>query len=172
MTRCIKFVAIVLAAMFASHCFAIAAFTSQQVAAHEKKWIAHREDLIEIAKNSRGNDVEIAINLGELANRYTIELAHIQDFLLIEARIRGEADRQRVKPVINARLKFVAEGIDLSIKQINLSLAHLNSQALVATATKMRDDLRTLMELLEVLTKSNEALLSNVLQPTRANTRG
>jgi hypothetical protein len=129
-------------------CPALGAPTSQQVAGYERRLKSHQDDLIVIARNVRDRDAEIAINLIELAHLYSVELAHVQDLLLIDSLIQGEADRRRVKTVTGARIKSVADGIDLSIKKVNLGLARLNSQAVVTTATKIRDDLRALKELL------------------------
>jgi len=141
-------VIIVLAAMSATLCSAVAATTPQQVAIFEKKLKVHQEDLIEISRNLSRSDAEIAISMIDLTNRYSIELAHIQDLLLIGSLIQGEDDKRRVKPVISSRIESVADGIGLSIKQVNLSLGHLNSQPIIATVIKIRDDLRGLKEIL------------------------
>ena len=68
--------------------------------------------------------------------------------LLIDSLIQNESDKQRVKLVISMRIKAIADGIDLTIKFANQNMARTNSPAVVATATKLKDDLRELKELL------------------------
>lgn len=123
--------------------------TSEQVARFEKKMLSHQEDLVEIGKNVSGGDREITINLIDLVREYSTKLEHFKDLLLIQSLVRNAADRARIAPIIGRRVATLSEGIELSIKQVNLSLSHLRSRAVISSATQLRADLRELKELLQ-----------------------
>ena len=149
MNKAAKQTMIFLVAVFMMLCSAGAALTSQQVNAYYKKMDAHNKDLLQIGKAIRNaDDVLLVGNLSDLVNFNMVQLENIEDLQLIESLIENEADRKRVKPVISRRIKLVAVGIDGSIRQLNLYVAHLKSQAVLATAMKVREDLHELKELL------------------------
>lgn len=137
----------VAAATFSSHIFA-APPTSEEVEAYWQKIASHQQDALDIGKNLIGLDMEIQIGLTNLANPYFDKLTYIQDLLLIDSLVQNEPDRQRIKLVISRRIKAIANGIDLTIKFANENMAHAKSPAVVATASRLRDDLRELKELL------------------------
>jgi hypothetical protein len=148
MSKAISAVGVIAIVLFNTAYPSIGAPNSQEIANYQKKMLSHREDLIEIGTNIRGLSQEIAINLSNLAARYSGELAYIQDLLSIQSLVQARADRERILPVINRSIRRVAEGIDLSIREVNLSISHLESQSIIATAVKLREDLRALKEVL------------------------
>ena len=149
MIRILYLVAMALVVLCVMPCHSTATPTAQQISTYQKNMESHQEDLIAIGKSASGTDAEIAINLIDLTNQYSIQLAHIQDLLLIEALIQTPADRKRIKPVIDRGIRSVADRIQLSIRQVNLGIANSKNQGIIATATKLRDHLRELRELLE-----------------------
>jgi hypothetical protein len=80
MSKAISAVGVIAIVFFNTGYPSIGAPTSQEIANYQKKMLSHREDLLEIGTNIRGLSQEIAINLSNLAARYSGELAHIQDF--------------------------------------------------------------------------------------------
>jgi hypothetical protein len=149
MSKAISAVGVIAIVLFNTAYSSIGAPTSQEIANYQKKMLSHREDLLEMGTNIRGLSQEIAINLSNLAARYSGELAHIQDLLSIQSLVQARADRERILPVINRSVRRVAEGIDLSIREVNLGISHLESQSIIATAVKLREDLRALKEVLQ-----------------------
>ena len=139
---------VTLVVLCAMPCPSDAAPTSNQILSYQQKMFNHSKDLADIGKNIRGLDQEITINLMDIVDEYHIILKHIQDIILIESLVKNPADKQRIKPIISRSISFVADEIDLSINRINTGLSHLNNQAVISTATKIRDDLRGLQELL------------------------
>ena len=105
--------------------------------------------ILETGKNLAGLDKAIEQELIDLATQYSIQLTHIQDLLLIESVIQNDADRQRIHSIISFRLKVIADVIELSIKRANIEIADSHSQIISGIATKLRDDLRELKELLK-----------------------
>ena len=70
------------------------AASRDEVATYERKMIAHREDLTQIATSvSRELDKEIAINLIDLTTQASIQLAHVQDLLLVDSLVQNETGR-------------------------------------------------------------------------------
>lgn len=132
----------------------IVVFAMEDIEKYAKAMIDHYQDLITLSRSMRGGDVETTLNyettqdLMNVASLYEIEMGHLQYLLLIDSLVAHEADRQRIKPEIRRDVREVAGRIDLSIKQVNLDLANLKSQAVIATAVRLRDDLRDLKALL------------------------
>jgi len=121
-----SFFALIVAMIISSWTFAA---SRDEVATYEKKMIAHREDLTQIAPNvSSELDKEIAISLIDLTTRASIQLTHIQDLLAIDSLVQNEADRERIKPVISTGIRSVANGIDSSIDDVNRKMGFLKNQ--------------------------------------------
>lgn len=148
MRRIILLMTVTLVVLCAMPCPSDAAPTSNQILSYQHKMFNNSKDLIDIGKNITGLDQEITINLIVIVTESCIELKQIQDFILIESLVKHPDDMKRIKPIIRRNISFFGDQIDLDIKQINLGLSHLNNQAVISTATKLRDDLRELQELL------------------------
>lgn len=127
--------------------------TSQQVSVFQTNMQNHQEDLLAITGTGKtavdGNDAEIAINLLDLVNQYSVQLEHIQELLLIDSSVKTPEDRKRIKPIIDRGFKAVSTRIEISLKQVNLSIAHAKHQGIIATAVRLRDHLRELKGVLE-----------------------
>jgi hypothetical protein len=119
-----------------------------EAARFRQKMLSHQEDFLEISKNTRGSDVEIVINLIDLAREYVTKLDHFQDLLLIQSLVGNAADGARIGPIIRRRVAILSEEIELSIKQVNLNISHLRSPAVLSGATQLRADLRELRQFL------------------------
>ena len=133
--------------------YLLAAPASQEISVFQTKMQNHEEDLLGITRTGNvaigRNDTEIAINLIDLVNLYSIQLEHLQELLLLNSTVKTLEDRKRIKPIIDRGFKAVASRIELSIKQVNLSIANAKHQGIIATALKLRDYLRELRGVLE-----------------------
>lgn len=126
----------------------ILAFTRKDVLKYHKAMVTHHGDLLTFLKSVEGLDYEITFDLWNTAGQYCTALEHVEDFLSIDSLVENEADRQRIKPVINHAVESVLKESHLSIKGVNDYLPRLKNQAVIATAIKLRDDLRDLESLL------------------------
>ena len=142
---------------------AFLAYSSSSVAApiEDEKWAdsvghylekmkAYDVDLLEIGKGAtNGFDQRGMLALWDVANEYRIRLRHIQRLVAINQLIQNDADRKHIRPIIDLEITEVAKGIDGGVKEINIQLGNLRSPSLIATADKLKDDLRALKNLLE-----------------------
>src|SRR6266487_1182124 len=91
-----------MAVVLCAICQTLAAPTPKQVSSYEKKMFSHSGDLIEIAKGLKDSaatlDYEVATALMNIAEKYQIHLAHIQDLLTIDGVVLNDDDKRRVKP--------------------------------------------------------------------------
>ncbi len=141
-------ISVVLVMLFVMPCASVA-ITPNQILNYEQRMLNYREDLIDIGKNINGLDQEITINIIAVATEHTIILTNIYDILLIKSLVKNPDDINRIKPVINKNFYNVVDNINLSVEKINISLSKLHNQAVIAIATKIKDDLRELKELLQ-----------------------
>jgi|SRR5437667_8028835 len=105
-------------------------------------------DLSQFSNSLRGPDQEIALDLGHMGERTLRLLDHIKDLLLIESLIQSEADKRKIGPIIDSRAKGLAHDIDADVKMINTAMTYAHNRALIDTASKLKDDLREVQELL------------------------
>ncbi len=117
------------------------------------KMMAFRKDLIDLGKYSQGLDVTAAHGLIKVATEYTTNINHLRDLLLIVTLIKNDDDRNRVKPVVDYRMKNTAEGIDISLEEVNLEISQARSNAIISTSNQMKAELRRLQKILSPLPK-------------------
>ena len=113
-----------------------------------KKMIAFQKDLIDLGKYSQGPDKIAALGLIDVAREYSTKIDHLRDLLLILSLIKNDDNRNRVKVVVDDRMKHTAKGIDISLKEVNLNISLARSNAIVSTGNQIKAELRRLQELL------------------------
>jgi hypothetical protein len=148
MSRITGSMTIVLAVMCAMPCPSIADPTPQQIASYQKKISSYTVDLAQMFERLSMGDFVHALELTQIGNQYFYQLEHIKDLLLINGIVHSPDDKELIKLFTINRIKSVADDIDFSIKQVNATIASIRNQAVIATGTKLRDDLRALKELL------------------------
>ncbi len=148
MKRIVCLVTVVLAVLCFMPCSSSAAPTLKQIADYAKKMNNHMGDFNAIAENTSTGEVVIVLSLRDLARLWFIHVRLVHSILLINSLVQNPEDKERIKPIIDNNLKFIIGAIPLSIKEVNTGCAHVKSQAAIAQATKLRDDLRGLEELL------------------------
>ena len=138
---------IVLAFVFSSLALA-APPTFEEVEAVYQKMSSNVTDSIDIGKHLVGFECELQINLIAHAQGWLAKVEHVQDMLRIDSIVQNEADRERIRPLISRRLKFMAENVDGTITSANLITANAKSLAVVASANTLKENLRSLKALL------------------------
>ncbi len=122
---------------------------ANEFAGYLHKMQAYHQDLVETGRRLLGLDVVINKELINVANEYVVTLNYIQDLLLIESTVEDDNDRRKVRAIISRSFTSTAQGIETSIEVTNLEISDSHNQNIVATATKLRDDLRGLKALLD-----------------------
>ena len=128
--------------------FAMLATPAGSIEGSSNKIRSRVTDLSQFSNSLRGPDQEIALDLGHMGERTLRLLDHIKDLLLIESLIQSEADKRKIGPIIDSRAKGLAHDIDADVKMINTAMTYAHNRALIDTASKLKDDLREVQELL------------------------
>ena len=119
-----------------------------------RKIMAFEKDLIDLGKYSHGvDDKNAALGLIDVASEYATKIDHLRDLLAILTLIKNDDDRNRVKPIVAARMKYIAKGIDISLKRVNLEISQAQSKAIISTGNQMKTELRRLQELLSPVSR-------------------
>jgi hypothetical protein len=148
-TRTAKLFPAILVGIFATLRVVDSTPPSASIAGAANKMTSRVTDLTQIAEGLKGRDGQLAIDFGNVAAENRDALHHLQDLLLIESLIQNESDRRKVEPVISNRIENLARHIDRCVEVINRGMPLVHNQALIATAMKLKDDLRELKELLQ-----------------------
>ena len=127
---------------------ATAAPTAEDIAASANKLRSRTLDMVQLSKSLTGREQQDALNVAHVASEYHCKTQHIQDLLLISSLVESEADERKIEPIINSRVKTLADTIDTAIKLVNADMAVLHNQAAILSASKLKDDLGELKELL------------------------
>jgi hypothetical protein len=140
--------ALILVGSFAILHHACAIPANEKIAAFEHKVDSRGRDLIQLSESLSARDQQLTWDISHVALEYVGKLQHIQDLLLIDSVVENEADKRRIEPIIRDRVKGLADTVDAAVKLINTDMAAVHNQAVIATAGKLKDDLRELKELL------------------------
>ena len=136
------------AVLFSTLSFSSAPSLFDNLLIYDKKVVNHRSDLIDLAKNVNSDECEKALSFLSIAEKYSIIIDFIRDFSLIKDLIHNQPDKSRINFIINNRFDFIIKDIDLSIKEVNLGIAHTKNQGIITVATDLRNDLRMIKEIL------------------------
>ena len=88
-------------------------------------------------------------NLSMVAIQTGDFLMAVACLLPVYSNITKGADRRRVKPIIKLLFDHYAEQIGVNVGKVNHWLAYTKSPAIVASATRLKEDLREIKTLLE-----------------------
>jgi hypothetical protein len=150
MTKIVWSVLIILTLLFCVAPCHSATLTLEQIEKYQKKMGFHQDDILAILRSITGSsEYEFGEDISNIIDKCEIRLLHIQSLLTIRSLIQNPSDRKRVKPIIDMVVKNVVSAMDSYVKQVNLNVSHIKNHGLINTATKFRDDLRDLKELLE-----------------------
>jgi hypothetical protein len=115
-----------------------------------KKMIDHSEDFLAFAKSKRDNPSEwqICYNLHAASLQTADYLDTISSLIYVYSNISRKTDRLVVRPFIQKKVKLITEQISLSVKQVNNEVVYTNNPAVAASGTRLREDLRKVIEYL------------------------
>jgi hypothetical protein len=106
-------------------------------------------DLKQLSEGLMSNqDRQITLFLQDGARDIRSDLQCLHELLLIQSLMDCESDKRQIEPLISTNVKYLAQKIDPTIKFINREIAAAQNQAVINTASKLKDDLRELKELL------------------------
>jgi len=105
-------------------------------------------DMSQLVESLSGGDRPIALEIALEAKWYLSKVEHIRDLRLIESQVQNEADKTKIELIISSRIKALVDDVDPAVNVINKSTAVLHSNAALLIASKLKDDLRELKELL------------------------
>jgi hypothetical protein len=151
-------VTIILAGMSTGRCYASGdpKIDHENIVSYRNKLFSHGRDLLDIAKSTRSlKDQEMLRGLYDVAAQVGNEAGHLADLLVIKSRMRDEADKQVISMFIGNDEKYDVGLITLDIEQVNLNMANLKSPAGLIEASKLKDDLHALKELLTTMNLGN-----------------
>src|SRR5260370_31100758 len=140
--------ALILVGLFAMLRAIDATSAAGSIAALSNKMHSRATDLIQLAETLRGRDQQIAIDIGNVGADTFKTLQLIGDLLLIESLVQNEADKRKIEPIVDGRVKRLAHDIDLDVKLINTGMAGAHNQELIDKTKKLKDDLGDLQEFL------------------------
>jgi hypothetical protein len=114
-------------------------------------YINFAQDFLEMGKSLKAmpDERQLAINLNNTAISANDYLWAAGDLLRVYDMISNPADKAKVRPFINKRLDSHVNGLELNIKEVNLSLPDSKNSRLKATAVRLRDELRKGQDLLK-----------------------
>lgn len=135
--------------LFSTLSFSSAPSLYDKLSIYDKNIVNYRSDLIDLAKNVNRDECEKALSFLSIAEKYSIIIDFIRDLSLIRDLIHGQPDKTMTNSIINNRIKFIVKDIDLSIKEVNLGIAHTKNQGIITIATDLRNDLRKIKEILQ-----------------------
>lgn len=125
---------------------ACATATAESLAASANKLRSRLTDMTQLAQSLRGPDEQHAWQLTAVAVESLMSVGHIRDLVLIKSLVENDADKRKIEPIIRGRVKAFVNTVDSSIRVINADIATVHNQAVIATAGKLKDDLRELKE--------------------------
>ena len=116
----------------------------------QKRLNYHAKDFIDFSRhNGNGTEYSISVDLYYMATRAQECLHAANSILQIYDLITCETDRSKIKPLIKMELRDSVRGIEMHVKQVNDNLAFTKVPAVATSGTKLKEDLREAIALLE-----------------------
>lgn len=143
---------ITLAGMITTPCFASAPeINVAQIDSYRQKIQSHRQELSSISKNSPSREERLRFDdIIRAVLEIERAILNLQTLLHIKSSMHDEADKQVVSKFISSEIEGdVLVGITEVLDSVNDDMAYLKSPAGVTEASKLKDDLRGLKELLQ-----------------------
>jgi hypothetical protein len=117
-----------------------------------KIYLALSDDILQMLDGKQGsNDFEFALGLETSAKHAMENFTAASDLIWIYNQMGVQRERDAVRPLINKRLDSYSQLLDVTIKEVNSSLSHITSPGIVATGTRLRDELRDGQSLLNTV---------------------
>jgi hypothetical protein len=139
---------LILVALFAILRAVDATPTDESITRSAKTILSRAEDILQIGRSLQGEEKGIAAKLADIGSNTNDAVFHIKDLLFIKSQVQNDADKRMIEGMIDSRAKEFTKIIDLDVKKINVEIAYAHNRALIDAASRLKDDLRELKELL------------------------
>jgi len=107
-----------------------------------KRFIEYSQDFIQFSRGTSADEGQVAMDLSTTASQAGDYLGAVLTLLTIYDDLSCKEDRDRIRPVIEAELRFYSKDMALLTKSANLSIGLIKMPGIAAEGTRMRDDLR------------------------------
>jgi hypothetical protein len=124
--------------------------THQMVSTESRRMQEFFQDFNSIAHSNK-NDEEIVLTtmaMSNDANRHGDVLDYLSAMLEMYETVQSQTDKEKLRPIIDPRLRNELESIDISIKNSNNMIGFTRSSGVATTATNFKEELRKLREML------------------------
>lgn len=127
--------------------------------ASAKQFNSYARDFNSFAKSNNSSEqdleYEVATSFADTAKRINDRIFTVIDLLDVYDAIKCKADRKSLKLIIEKKIKTASVSLDQDVEEMNTGLGSTKSPAIAVSATRMKDDLRSLKSF----------LVSIILQP-------
>lgn len=116
-----------------------------------KLMFSYAGDFLDFAKANQNNplEYEIAYSFYVAASQTRDYLFAALDLLFLYDMISSKNDRSFARSYIKKRLNDYAQSVDDSVKIVNSGLSHTKSPGIAPSATRLKEDLRSIKALFE-----------------------
>lgn len=127
--------------------------THQMISTESRRMKEFFQDFNSITHSNK-NDEEIVLTtmaLSNDANRHGDALDYLSAMLEMYETVQSQTDKQSMRPIIDPRIQYELESIDISIKNSNNMIGFTHSPGVATTATNFKEELRKVREMLSRL---------------------
>jgi len=124
--------------------------------AKAKRFVEYGQDFVNFAKAASGTqgfeqlaEYEAATTLQSVAGETSDKLRAAITLLQVYSALSCEEDRSIVRRFVEREFRFYSQQIEISIDQVNFSIAYTKRPGVAAEAGRMRDDLREVKNTLD-----------------------
>jgi hypothetical protein len=124
--------------------------THQMISTESRRMKEFHQDFNSITQSNK-NDEEIVLTtvaMSNEANRHGDALDYLSAMLEMYETVQSQTDKESIRPIIDPRLRYELESIDLSIKNSNNMIGFTRSPGVATTATNFKEELRKVREML------------------------
>jgi hypothetical protein len=112
------------------------------VAQSNKRFINYQKDFLEFSRAGSADEGQVALDLSTTASQAADYLNAVLTLLTIYDDLSCKEDRDRIRSVIDAEVRFYSKNFELLTREANLDIAQTKMPGVAAEGTRMRDDLR------------------------------
>lgn len=119
------------------------------VAKSNKRFAEYQQDFVQFARASSGDEYEVAMDLSTIAAQAGDYMNAVLTLLNIYDDVSCKEDQEKIRPVIEADVRFYSKNLEVFTQEANLGIAHTKMPGVAAEGTRMRDDLREAKSILD-----------------------
>ncbi len=124
--------------------------THQMISTESRRMKEFFQDFNSITQSNRNDEeiVLITVTMSNEANRHADALDYLSAMLEMYETVQFQTDKESIRPIIDPRLRYELESIDLSIKNSNNMIGFTRSPGVATTATNFKEELRKVRDML------------------------